>query len=246
MNQIFNIENPFFQAINKFIDLISLSFIYSIFLGPMVFMGYVIVQNGPYLLYLVLFVLASFTFGPVATGLYYAVVKVIRRERGYAIREFFRSFKLNFKQSALISLIFGFLTALLYFDYQYVTAANEVEVSTMNTVMLIGFNIAVILMVLTITYIFPVLSRFTLPVKGLFKNSLLMSIRHLPSTLLMILINIVGVLLVWLFWPFPLFCLVPAVCMLLDSLLMERIFKKYMPESEGNAEETGRDEWYLE
>ena len=170
MNQIFNMENPFFQAINKFIDMISLSFIYSLFLGPMVFMGYVIVQNGPYLLYLVLFVLTSFTFGPVATSLYYAVVKVIRRERGYAIREFFRSFKLNFKQGALISLIFGFLTALLYFDYQYVNASNEVEASTMNTVMLIGFNIAVILMVLSVTYIFPILSRFTLPVKNLFKN----------------------------------------------------------------------------
>lgn len=246
MNQLFNMENPFFQAINKFIDMVSTSFIYSLFLGPMIFMGYVTVQNGPYLLYLALFTLTSFLFGPVATGLYYAVVKVIRRERGYAIREFFRSFKLNFKQAALISLIYGFLSALLYFDYKYVIAANEVEESTMNTIMLIGFNIAVILMVLTMTYIFPVLSRFTLTIKQLFKNSLLMSIRHLPSTLLMILINGVGIFLVWGFWPFPLFCIVPAVCMLLDSLLMERIFKKYMPESEGNPEETGRDEWYLE
>jgi hypothetical protein len=30
------------------------------------------------------------------------------------------------------------------------------------------------------------------------------------------------------------------------SLMMERIFKKYMPESEGPGEETGKDEWYLE
>lgn len=246
MNQFFNMENPVFQAINKFIDLIILSFLYSLFLAPMVFMGYVIVENGPYLLYLILFVLTSFTFGPVATGLYYAVVKAVRRQRGYAYREFFRSFKLNFKQSAVLSLFYGFLTALLYFDYKYVIAANNVKESTMNTVLLIGFNIAVILMVLSLTYIFPILSRFTLPLKNLLKNSLLMSIRHLPFTLLMIVINFVGVIAVWLFWPFPLFCLVPAVCTLLDSLLMERIFKKYMPESEGNPEETGRDEWYLE
>ena len=246
MNQIFNMENPLFQAINKFIDMVSISFIYSLFLAPMIFMGYVTIQNGPYLLYLALFVLASFLFGPVATGLYYTVVKVIRRERGYAIREFFRSFKLNFKQAAVLGLLYGFLAALLYFDYSYVNAANEVETSTMNTVMLIGFNIALILMILSITYVFPILSRFSLTIKQLLKNSLLMSIRHFPSTLLMILINVVGAFLVWLFWPFPLFCIVPAVCVLLDSLLMERIFKKYMPESEGNPEETGVDEWYLE
>jgi len=41
-------------------------------------------------------------------------------------------------------------------------------------------------------------------------------------------------------------CIIPAGATLLISLLMERIFKKYMPQSEGPGEETGKDEWYLE
>ena len=174
------------------------------------------------------------------------MVKVISRERGYAISEFFRSFKMNFRQGAVIGMIFGLLIGLLYFDYQFVNEANKEDASTINTVMLIGFNAVAILMVLTSTYIFPLLSRFTLPIKGFFKNSLFMSIRHLPSTLLMILINLVGIIIVWWFFPLPFFFVVPGVCVLLDSLLMERIFKRYMPEAEGTPEETGVDAWYNE
>jgi hypothetical protein len=40
--------------------------------------------------------------------------------------------------------------------------------------------------------------------------------------------------------------ILPGVATLLISLLMERVFRKYMPESEGPGEETGKDEWYLE
>lgn len=243
---IFNLENPIYQAINKIIDTVILSLIYTLFLTPATFMGYVIVKEGFYILFILLFVLTMALVGPATTALYYAMVKVIRRERGYAISEFFRSLKLNFRQGAVIGMIFGLLIGLLYFDYQFVNEANKENVSTLNTIMLIGFNAVVVLMLLISTYIFPLLSRFTLPIKHFFKNALFMSIRHLPSTILMLLINLAGVFIVWWFFPLPFFFAVPGVCMLLDSLLLEKIFKRYMPESEGTPEETGVDEWYRE
>ena len=243
---IFNLENPIYQAINKIIDTVILSLIYTLFLTPATVMGYVIVKEGFYILFILLFVLTMALVGPATTALYYAMVKVIRRERGYAISEFFRSLKLNFRQGAVIGMIFGLLIGLLYFDYQFVNEANKENVSTLNTIMLIGFNAVVVLMLLISTYIFPLLSRFTLPIKHFFKNALFMSIRHLPSTILMLLINLAGVFIVWWFFPLPFFFAVPGVCMLLDSLLLEKIFKRYMPESEGTPEETGVDEWYRE
>jgi len=243
---IFNLENPFYQVLNKIIDTVVLSLIYTLLLAPATFMGYVIIKEGFYIFFILLFILATALVGPATTALYYAMVKVIRRERGYAISEFFRSFKMNFRQGAVIAMIFGLLMGLLYFDYKFVNEANKEDVSTLNTVMLIGFNAVVILMVLVSTYIFPLLSRFTLPIKNFFKNALFMSIRHLPSTLLMILINFVGIFVVWWFFPLPLFFVMPGVCILLDSLLMEKIFKRYMPEAEGTPEETGVDEWYRE
>ena len=61
-----------------------------------------------------------------------------------------------------------------------------------------------------------------------------------------ILINFAGIFIVWWFFPLPFFFVIPGGCILLDSLLMEKIFKRYMPEAEGNPEETGVDEWYRE
>lgn len=246
MNNLFNLENPIYQALNKIIDTVVLSLIYSLLVSPAVFMGYVVIDQGFYIVFILLFVLAMALVGPATTALYYAMVKVIRRERGYALREYFRSFKLNFRQGAVIGMLFGLIMGLLYFDYKFVNESMQDEASTLNTIMLIGFNAVVILMVLVSTYIFPLLSRFSLPIKHFFKNALFMSIRHLPSTLLMILINAVGVFIIWWFFPLPFFFVFPGVCMLLDSLLMEKIFKRYMPESEGNPEETGVDEWYRE
>ena len=246
MNNLFNLENPIYQALNKIIDTVVLSLIYSLLVSPAVFMGYVVIDQGFYIFFVLLFVLAMALVGPATTALYYAMVKVIRRERGYALREYFRSFKVNFRQGAVIGMIFGFLMGLLYFDYKFVNESLAEEASTLNTIMLIGFNAVVILMVLIATYIFPLLSRFSLPIKQFFKNALFMSIRHLPSTLLMILINAVGIFIIWWFFPLPFFFAVPSVCMLLDSLLMEKIFKRYMPEAEGDPEETGVDEWYRE
>jgi len=246
MGKFFDLENPLFQILNKIIDTVVLSLIYTLLLVPTVFMGHVIIDQGFYLAFILLFVITTALVGPATTALYYAMVKVIRRERGYAISEFFRSFKLNFRQGAVISMLFGLLIGLLYFDYKFVNEANKEQVSTINTIMLIGFNAVVILMVLVSTYIFPLLSRFTLPIKTFFKNALIMSIRHLPSTLLMILINLVSIFIVWWFFPLPFFFAVPGVCVLLDSLVMEKIFKRYMPEAESAPEETGVDEWYRE
>ena len=246
MNNLFNLENPIYQALNKIIDTVVLSLIYSLLVSPAVFMGYVVIDQGFYILFILLFVLTMALVGPSTTALYYAMVKVIRRERGYAIREFFRSFKMNFRQGAVIGMLFGLIMGLLYFDYKFVNESMQEEAGTLNTIMLIGFNAVVILLVLVSTYIFPLLSRFSLPIKQFFKNALFMSIRHLPSTILMILINALGVFIIWWFFPLPFFFVFPGLCMLLDSLLMEKIFKRYMPESEGNPEETGVDEWYRE
>ena len=71
-----------------------------------------------------------------------------------------------------------------------------------------------------------------------------MSMRHIPYTLLMILVNALVVVIV--IFVFPFIFIAPATATLINSLMMERIFKKYMPESDGPGEETGKDEWYLE
>ena len=89
MGNFFNLDNPLFSILNKICDMLFVSIIYIILCLPI------------------------FTIGPATTALYYAVVKVIRRERGYISREFFRSFKLNFKRGTIVGLVLTLLFIIL-------------------------------------------------------------------------------------------------------------------------------------
>ena len=69
-------------------------------------------------------------------------------------------------------------------------------------------------------------ARFSQDTKHILTNSLLMAIRHLPKTLLLIIILAAAVLGCYLFGLAVVF--VPAVAALLDSLILESIFVQYM------------------
>jgi len=218
MGNLFNLDNGFFTALSKICDILLLSVVWSLLCIPII------------------------TIGPANTALYYATVKVIRRERGYLFREFFRSFKLNFKRGAITGIIFTLFTFFLGFDLFWAwTNMSMVE----NSSIYFGIFLALtIMMICCSIYAYPVLSRFDMTVKQLLKASAFMAIRHLPSTVLMFIIIAIGTIGIF-FIPILIF-IIPAGATFLISLLMERILKKYMPESKGPAEETGIDEWYLE
>ncbi|WP_310604519.1 YesL family protein [Anaerosporobacter sp.] len=175
------------------------------------------------------------TIGPATTALYYSVVKSIRRERGYITKEFFHSFKTNFKQGTITGVIFTVFAVIMSVNF-YVVKQMDTKVSTV----LIGIYLVLCAVVfITALYAFPNLSRFTLTIKHLFKNSLIMSIRHLPMSIVMALIVLVALFLMYLVPIATLF--VPGVSCLLVSFMMERILKRYTPEDVSRA-----DAWYME
>ncbi|MGB8453522.1 MAG: DUF624 domain-containing protein [Anaerocolumna sp.] len=216
MGNFFNMDNGFFTALSKFVDIIIISIIWLVLCIPIV------------------------TIGPSTTSLYYVVVKVIRRERGYLTREFFRSFKTNFKNGIISGVLLTVLYVVLLFDRRFATSLS----GTQGFIMLSIFNAMIFLLVCVTIYIFPLLSRFSMGIKQLFKTALFMSMKHLPTTILLFIITAVFVFGTYIM---PIIILIsPALCILMWSLLLERVFKKYMPEKNEDAESTGKDEWYLE
>jgi uncharacterized membrane protein YesL len=214
-------DNPFFTTLGKLCDMLFISVVWVLLCIPVV------------------------TIGPANTALYYATVKVIRRERGYLFREFFKSFKLNFKRAAVLGVVLTIMFVVLGFDLVWAYANLNGSGSTGS--ILFGVFIAItFLLVCFSTYVFPILSRFDMTVKQLVKAGAFMSIRHLPSTLAMVIVTAAGIVGT-LFIPLLIF-IAPAVVVLINSFLMERILKKYMPKSEETTEEehSGKDEWYLE
>lgn len=218
MSGFFNLENGFFTTLSKIADLILLSVVWSLLCIPII------------------------TIGPATTALYYATVKAIRRDRGYLFREFLKSFKQNFKRGTIAGVIMTLIALFLGFDLVWAWMnMSAIE----NSSILLGIFIALTVMFLCFSiYVFPILSRFEMTIKQLFKAAMFMAIRHLPSTVVMLVI-IVGCAIGIFFIPILIF-IIPAGAAFIVSLLMERVFKKYMPESQGAGEETGVDEWYLE
>ena len=89
-------------------------------------------------------------------------------------------------------------------------------------------------------YIFPVQSRFAMNKMQILKLCLFMGMKHLPYSVIMVVIEAIAVIGVYLVTP-PILVM-PAAATLFVSFFMERILKKYMPEES----DVNLDQWYLE
>ena len=147
---------------------------------------------GDAMLLSILFVLSCvpiITIGAAFTSLYYTAMKGISGDDGYIWKFYTRSFKQNFKQSTIINLIMLLIAGVLYFDTNIVRQMG----GSMSKVLYIIFIALGIIYLAVFLYIYPVLAKFYNSVKNTFRNAFLMSIMHLPYTILMALITIAPV-----------------------------------------------------
>lgn len=126
------------------------------------------------------------TAGASVTAMFYVTLKMARNEESYILRSFFKSFKENFKQAAIINIIMLLAAIMLYFD---LSISRNIE-GTLGTVMVFVFMVILLLYLMLFIYIYPVLAKFYNSIRNTFTNAFLMSIRHLPYTLLMIVISV--------------------------------------------------------
>lgn len=211
LSGLFNYDNPVWRFIGKFWDVMIVSWLWLICSIPIV------------------------TIGASTTAMYYVTLKLVRDEDGYTIRSFFRSFKENFKQSTVIWLLFlvvGFLLAgdLFFFYKIYDRPGN------FRYIMMAVFLAFSIVYLCTITFVFPLQSRFYNTVKRTLFNALFMSLRHFFQTLGIIAID-VAMVVASLYFPILIFFGVGLIAFV-NSFIFSSIFKKYMPkENEEEPEE---------
>ena len=239
---------------SKIFDLMLLSLMWLVFsalglmfIGAMFANGIAVPGTGIFVVVIIVGALLTGLVGPASTAFYYTMVKVIRRERSYLLKEFFRSFKLNFRQGYIIGMVYVILAFIAYFDFSYaLDIAKEGE--KMGSMMFGAFLVLTLFAVFSIIYIFPLLSRFTVTTFNLIKWSFFMSIRHIGWTLVLTVLFAGSAFLLWgsMNYMPPLVVFIPGIYTLVASFPMERIFKKYMPVEETPDEESGIDHWYNE
>ena len=81
MNQVFSPDSPVISFLGKIADLIIINLL-------------VIICSLP-----------IFTIGASWTAMYYVTVKMVKNEESYVTKDFFKSFKQNFRQATVIWLI---------------------------------------------------------------------------------------------------------------------------------------------
>lgn len=265
MGGLFNPDNTFFRGMSKLWDMLFVSILWAICSIPGYFMITLVTSklSDPIQLfiYMAINAVCMVPIGPATSAIYYVCMKVIRRDRGYVFHEFVHAFKLNFKVGAIAGAILGALITLLSFNLQYSYEAVMSSEDMMGRVLLVVTLAICFVLLGTLMFLFPVLSRFTMGVKQLFKTSVYMAFRHILHTAGILVIVLLTVAAMYVILPAVFF--MPAVCALLSSFLIEHVFKRYMPKPEKTAEADGalitendvvvegedgerKDLWYLE
>lgn len=174
------------------------------------------------------------TIATSTTALYYAVIKSVRRGRGDALKEFFHSYKANLRRGIPVTVVTLLLSAVLYGNVHISLAQGDGALPTANL-------IALAILLLLTAYICPILSRFTMRVRDVWKLSFVMAIRFLPYTLLLAVGTVAVVTAQVFLLPMPTVLILPSVWCLITTYPVEKALRAYMPEKKPED-----DAWYYE
>ena len=206
MNGIFHYEGKFARALQKVSDVIIASVLWIVGCIPLI------------------------TIGTSTTALYYASIKAVLGE-GTIVKNFFKSYKENLKQSIVVEVILLVVAYIMYLNWNI--GFKMMENGTV-------FVLAWILLV--VSYIFPVLARFALTTRQLFVNAFVMSITNLPKTIFIILTSMVPIVCLVIrvdyvikFLPL-IIVVVPGLAAYLNAIMFNKIFDPYMPHEEEEKE----------
>lgn len=203
MGKFFNPEKGIWGWLSTLVDVAGLSLLWMLLCLPVV------------------------TAVPATAALYYAVVKCVRRRESGAFRAYMRAFRDNLKTGLLTGLILLPAAALLL-AVHHIARWYGIRAGGVLYLLYVAQYFALMIPAGVLCWLFPLLGRFDCNVKNLFGTAFRLTMVHLPSTVVIVLLTAQAVALcVALWWPVV---FVPVVAMLLASLFTERVFRKYAPE----------------
>lgn len=249
MGKIFDIDSPLMHALSKLADIMWLNILTLIFATPLIIEqavtigGYLVqIATGEItsldgiVFYVVIAwvggIIFSIPLGPALTAMHFVLLKIVRDEDSYVTKSFFRSFKENFKQGAILQVIQFTAGGILLLDFLIMRDSTGIYRYIVIAVALILYMVSL--------YIFPLLSKFVNTVLGTLRNAALMSIMALPKTVLMVLVSAVPVVIFYFFYVKAL----PVLILLgisgpgfVHALLYNNTFKRFEPKVEEMSEE---------
>ena len=138
-------------------------------------------------LWFVLTSLPLITIGASATAMHYVLLRIYRDELEYSItKNFFRAFRENFRQATAIWIVYIVFGAVLFADLFFITNPGFLKILV---------TIVSILLILSLSWIFVLQSRYANPVHATIRNAVAFTILHPIDTVLMCALMLLPILL---------------------------------------------------
>ena len=165
------------------------------------------------------------TIGSATTALNYASFKLLMYGDDSVVRNFFSAFKSNFKQATIQWLIVVLVASFFIFDVYLCLQYGEWN-PTLFAVLLIVFISLAILALAALEYVFPLQCWFNNSLWGTLRNSVVLAIHHIGTTLALIAVDIILTFVALCIQGAVLF--LPGVLAFVHGLLQKRVFEQYI------------------
>ena len=220
MGKLFDFNNPVMVFLARILDLLFLNLLWLICCIPIV------------------------TIVPATTAMYYVTFKMVHNEDSGIARQFFHSFWENMRQGVLLTILFLAGAVVLYLDYFFCKHVPGV----VGNILQFAFAIVGFVYLMVVCYTTPLLSRFENTVKQTIKNAFFLSLRHVKTTLIILLMH-VGPVLVFAFLPelsnkiMPLWIfLFPAVIAFLSTICLRKVFDGLIKASQDDSADSSEEQ----
>ncbi|OOB80093.1 MAG: hypothetical protein BEN19_06760 [Epulopiscium sp. Nuni2H_MBin003] len=202
--KFFDFDGPLYKIGNEVADFMILSLLWIILCCPI------------------------FTIGASTSAMFFIYGKKVRNEHAYILADFIKSFKENFKQSIPITIILLFMwsSIFLYFNMQL----NSSELANSIYLYIIIFFLCEV--IAFTSYVLAILSRFRMDIKQIFYIAILLTHRHVLTSIIIILTNILLVISVLMIPPLIMF--MPAIVFYINSYLLQKAFARSINIEENN------------
>lgn len=209
MGGFFSIDSKFMRAMSRVADLIVLNLVYLLTCLPVV------------------------TIGAATTALYSVCFRLGTQQEGSLMKGYFRAFRDEFRQATLI-----WLFLLLFGAAVCVNIMLFLGLSGWMRYLFILFTFLLAIVLMILSYAFPLLSQFRNDTKSVLKNALILSVAYLPRTALIVVINVLpwALLLTNLYLflrvGFLWVALYFAAAAYINACLLRKVFAPYMEQEE--------------
>ena len=166
-----------------------------------------------------------FTIGASTTALYYTSLKVIRGEESSLTRQFFHSFRENFKQSTILWLIMAgvglFLAGDIYILY-HLHLSTSGTLAVFWTVILAIVIAASVIWVIELLFLFPLVASVSNSNRAMLKNAFLIATHYLFAAILVFAVHF-AMFFVVVAWFTPMIILGEGLCAMISAWLLNNI-----------------------